>query len=205
MKKIIYRQCRNSLSRDNVKEGIRKCFTNADSLLTEAIRFRNEKKYGLAYYFAYTAREEFTKMYLLMSYFAVIRYEDIRKFWRYFRNHQAKERLRLLRRQVKDHNTLVENIYFLLNETAFQTIRQNSLYCDAVLPTKFVLPQEIFEERDSKEIIDWCLLEESKWKGFLFVDQKIETLLVILQSPKYISPSFAFQKLFGKQLLAKHK
>lgn len=201
----IYQKYRDVLTIDDIKDGIEKSFKNAVLLLNESGRFIIENKYSLTYYFLYTAEEEFIKIYLLMHYFAIVRDEGIKVFWKYFTNHIPKKRLMLFKRFVETKDNWMENIYFLLKEKEYQTIRENSLYCDIVSPKRFVIPQDVFEESDCLETARRLKEEKKKWSKLISDTKKFEIVLKYLEknSSNFISPSLAFKKTHGKPLFDK--
>lgn len=203
MKIKVYQKYRGKLTKVDINEGMKRCFENASFLLDEAIKQQKNGKYNLAYYFAYTSDEEFIKVYLLLYYFVILKTEGIKKFWEYFTNHVPKKRLILFKRFMdskgKNNITILENVYFLLKEKEYQTIRENSLYCDVVLPKKFVVPSGVFESKDTKDTIKQLRIERKKWKE-TFSDEKKLTMMIeyMEKNPsQFISPSYAFKKTHG--------
>ncbi len=210
MKIPVYEKYRDALKITDVKNGIKKCFINASFLLDEAKRNEKNKRYNLAYYLSYTAEEEFIKIYLLLHYFVIVYKENIRSFWIYYTNHIPKKRLMLFKRFIdggkgKDNKTWLENIYFLLNEKEYQSIRENALYCDVVSRKQFVVPFENFELRDVSETIKKLENKKKKWQELIEDERKLDIALEYLEKNpnKFISPSEAFKKTHGKSLLDK--
>ena len=204
MKIKVFQNYYEKLELFDVVDGIIKCVQNGSFLLDEAENFIRQKKYSLAYYLISVSEEEFIKCFLLLHYFTISEKEGIKQFWLYYRNHEPKKRLMLLQKYLmkKITRNYLKSIYYLINQNSFEVIKQNSIYCDCVVPKRFVLP---FENFANKDIVD--LLKEVKEKSILwqeFVKNKkiLHRIISYLKSNKNltISPTSNFKRLFGKEL-----
>lgn len=157
-----------SVHTNDILDGMKKSYFNADSLLQEAVILKSNNKFARAYTLCQLAMEELAKIPLLFSLWINRINKDPIDYTRLntiFKDHPKKTKLSIeieieflkLYKQYSDENDLDEGIKsdkkFLTNETELNKLKNESLYV-SIKNSSFQSPSNIITEEMLNNIYD---------------------------------------------------